>query len=107
LQNTRRGRSKLFKSCKKLGRRWWWPSSGGCKISQHACKQWKEEEDREDHETNKKKNMQICSAMKSKDEHHKGEEAWSLRIMKPRRKKTWRICNAKKSRNKHHKGEEA
>ncbi len=79
---------------------------GGCWISQHTWKQWrKEEEDHKDHETNKKKSMKICNAMKSKDEHHKGEKAWSLRIMKPRRRRKWEICNAKKSRNKHHKGE--
>jgi hypothetical protein len=62
LQNTRAGRLKLFKIHKKLGRRWQWPKFGRCRISQHTYKQQKEDENCEDHETNKK-NMKIMYIM--------------------------------------------
>ncbi len=49
---------------------------GGCWISQHTCKQRREEEEGcEDHETSKYKNMKIMQCQEIKNEHHKGEEA--------------------------------
>jgi hypothetical protein len=39
---------------------------GRYQISQHTYKQWREEEDWEDHETNKKKNMKIMYCCKIK-----------------------------------------